>query len=162
MSASRLFLPAPRPAVEPSGRRRPSTVCTLAIYLAAFTVPGLGSTLAWAGAYAWTRDPGLAAHHRRALLLQLSCLIVMVALQASVIALLALGVLAGAPVELRRTLVIAGLHLSAGVYLLMGLLGPIGLLAARPTAQIGSGPVAPARVRPPTRAPAPTRKVPSG
>jgi hypothetical protein len=163
MSAKRSvpFAPAPRPAVEPSGRRRPSTLCTLAIYLAAFTVPGIGSTLAWAGAYAWTRDPALAAHHRRALRLQLPCLVAIVSVQLAVLVALGLGFPWGAPTELRRVLVFVGLHLTAGVYLAMGLAGPIGLVAARGAASVPPAP-APARVRPRSMAPAPTRKVASG
>ena len=135
MSAERFVPSQPQEGVgSPPEDRRSVGALALAIYLAAFTVPGLGSTLCWWSARAWTsrstaRD--LAPHYRRALTIQLLCLFAMVLVQVVVVAVLWLGFPRAGSAELRRASFLAGLVGTAGFYLVMGLLGPILLLAER-------------------------------
>ncbi len=136
-----------------AARPRASTVFALAIYLVAWAAPGLGTTVAWIVGRAYTGDPLLDAHHRRALLIQVACVGAMLTIQGAVVAILASGFPWGGPPELRWLLVLAGLHLTAGIHLAMGLLGPLLRLGERRRAPIGGGVP---RVAP-SRPPAPSR-----
>ncbi|MDP2313258.1 MAG: hypothetical protein Q8P41_10160 [Pseudomonadota bacterium] len=117
----------------------------------------------WIGAASWSGDRGLARHlvrHLvRALRIQAACLAGMFLVQAGVVAVLWAGFPWVGPPGLRLSLELAGLHLTAGLFLTMGLLGPILALAET---RRGDGPRTPlpaaSRRTPPTSSPGtPTR-----
>lgn len=129
-----------RRVTGPAVRRRRADGIVLAIYLAAFTIPGLGSTLVWIVAVTTWGGRGLVRHLVRALRIQAACLAAMLLVQASVVALLWAGFPWMGPPGLRLSLELAGLQLTVGLFLAMGLLGPILVLAEGPRS---GGPRAP-------------------
>lgn len=156
-----LFRPWGRTVGTSASPRSAPILYALAIYLGAFVVPGVGSTAAWMWGAAASKDPSLDLHYGRALRLQGVCLAVMVAIQGAVVGLLLSGFPWAGPAALRGGLMLAGLHLTAGVYLAMGLLGPVLLLAdgpGEPEAARPSGGPSPVR-RAPSAPSAPTRQV---
>lgn len=129
-------------------------VYALAIYLGAFLAPGVGSTLAWSCGTAWSDDATLTVHYLRALRLQGVCLAAMLMVEGVVVGLLWFGFPWVGPDALRGPLVLLGLQQSAGLYLTMGLLGPLALLAegfrAPPALAAGARPSSP-RLKPTAR-----------